>query len=51
VGAIADSFGLTSAFIVPLAAYAFIAWFALAARRALIDEISLEPAVSSSPIP
>jgi FHS family L-fucose permease-like MFS transporter len=51
VGAIADSFGLTAAFIVPLAAYAFIAWFAVAARRALIDETSLEPAASFSPIP
>ena len=51
VGAIADSFGLTAAFIVPLAAYAFIAWFAVAARRAVIDEASLEPAANFSPIP
>jgi FHS family L-fucose permease-like MFS transporter len=33
VGAIADGFGLALSFVVPLAAYAFIASFALAARR------------------
>jgi FHS family L-fucose permease-like MFS transporter len=32
VGAIADSFGLSAAFVVPLAAYCFIASFAVAAR-------------------
>ena len=32
VGTIADSFGLSASFAVPLAAYAFIAFFALAAR-------------------
>jgi FHS family L-fucose permease-like MFS transporter len=49
VGAIADRFGLGLSFSVPLAAYAFIALFALAARdRALVVP---EPAVSASPIP
>ena len=33
VGTIADSFGLGASFAVPLAAYAFIAFFAVAARR------------------
>jgi FHS family L-fucose permease-like MFS transporter len=33
VGAIADRFGLALSFVVPLIAYAFIASFALAARR------------------
>jgi FHS family L-fucose permease-like MFS transporter len=33
VGAIADRYGLALSFVVPLAAYAFIASFALAARR------------------
>ena len=32
VGALADTFGLTTSFIVPLAAYVFIACFALSAR-------------------
>jgi FHS family L-fucose permease-like MFS transporter len=32
VGAIADSFGLSAAFVIPLAGYCFIAAFALAAR-------------------
>jgi FHS family L-fucose permease-like MFS transporter len=34
VGAIADSFGLSASFAVPLSAYMFIAAFALAARKA-----------------
>jgi FHS family L-fucose permease-like MFS transporter len=46
VGAIADGFGLSAAFIVPFAAYCFIAAFAVAAR----GERSADPA-SASPIP
>ena len=51
VGTIADSFGLSMAFAVPLAAYAFIAFFAVAARetRSALD-LGAEPA-SASPIP
>jgi FHS family L-fucose permease-like MFS transporter len=48
VGAIADRFGLGVSFAVPLAAYVFIALFALAARD---RGAAPEPAVSSSPIP
>lgn len=33
VGSVADTFGLGTAFVVPLAAYAFIAYFAFAARE------------------
>jgi FHS family L-fucose permease-like MFS transporter len=48
VGAIADHFGLSAAFAVPLAGYAFIALFALAARKSRKIASSLtEP----SPIP
>jgi FHS family L-fucose permease-like MFS transporter len=48
VGAIADSFGLSAAFAVPLAGYVFIATFALAARKSREVASSLtEP----SPIP
>jgi FHS family L-fucose permease-like MFS transporter len=48
VGAVADGFGLGSAFAVPLAAYAFIALFAFAARDSREHASSLtEP----SPIP
>jgi len=43
VGAIADSFGLSAAFVVPLAAYCFIAAFAVAAR----GERSVDPATAS----
>ena len=50
VGAIADNFGLSAAFLVPLAAYAFISWFALAAR-ADVDETPFDPAATASPIP
>ena len=46
VGAIADSFGLSAAFVVPLAAYCFIAAFAVAAR----GERPVDPA-TASPIP
>lgn len=34
VGTIADSFGLSTSFVIPLAAYAFIAFFAICARGA-----------------
>jgi FHS family L-fucose permease-like MFS transporter len=51
VGMIADRFGLGTAFAVPLAAYAFIAWFAVAARdRAAADTVA-EPPTRASPIP
>ena len=51
VGTIADSFGLSMAFAVPLAAYAFIAVFAVAARDTRsVPELGTEPA-SASPIP
>jgi FHS family L-fucose permease-like MFS transporter len=43
VGAIADRFGLSWSFVVPLAAYAVIALFALAARK--------PPFVSPAPVP
>jgi FHS family L-fucose permease-like MFS transporter len=46
VGAIADSFGLSAAFVVPLAAYCFIAAFAAVAR----GERSID-AATASPIP
>jgi MFS transporter, FHS family, L-fucose permease len=49
VGTIADHFGLGLSFIVPLAAYAFIAAFAVAAR----DRVQAlpEPTPGASPIP
>ena len=46
VGTIADTLGLGTAFIIPLAAYAFIAFFAFAAR----NDNAIEPPVSASPI-
>ena len=49
VGAIADTFGLSASFIVPLAAYVFIASFAIAARGG--DQPAREPDVTASPIP
>lgn len=49
VGTIADRFGLGASFAVPLAAYAFIAFFALAARD--IPRSANEPMASASPIP
>jgi FHS family L-fucose permease-like MFS transporter len=49
VGAIADRFGLGVSFAIPLAAYAFIAAFALAAGGRLFA--SPEPSASASPIP
>lgn len=51
VGAIADSFGLAASFVVPLAAYAFIALFAFSARGAGKDKALPDPVVGSSPIP
>ncbi len=53
VGTIADRFGLSASFAVPLAAYVFIAFFALAARDRTATEglLSTEPPVSASPIP
>jgi len=52
VGTIADRFGLSASFAVPLAAYAFIAFFALAARdRHASEGLSAEPLLSASPIP
>jgi FHS family L-fucose permease-like MFS transporter len=49
VGALADTFGLSASFIVPLVAYSFIATFAIAARGG--DEPAREPDVTASPIP
>jgi FHS family L-fucose permease-like MFS transporter len=53
VGTIADRFGLSASFAVPLAAYVFIAFFALAARDRTASEglLSAEAPVSASPIP
>lgn len=51
VGTIADSFGLSQSFAVPLAAYAFIAFFALAARHRKPDtDPALAPSAGGSPI-
>ena len=49
VGGIADTFGLSASFIVPLAAYVFIASFAIAARGG--EGRQREPNVTASPIP
>lgn len=51
VGAIADRFGLSVSFVVPLVAYAFIALFAAAARGERRRPTAIEPPVSASPIP
>ena len=51
VGRIADSFGLNTAFIVPLAAFVFIAFFAATARTEIIEEGVVEPSQSVSPLP
>lgn len=52
VGTIADSFGLSASFAVPLVAYVFIAFFALAARDGSAGgEPAFEPPASASPIP
>lgn len=50
VGTIADSLGLRAAFIVPLAAYAFVAFFAVAAGMAGIEPAN-DPPTGASPIP
>jgi FHS family L-fucose permease-like MFS transporter len=50
VGAIADRFGLSAAFAVPLLGYAFIALFAVAAREGRAGSVVLLPA-QGSPIP
>ena len=49
VGTIADGFGLSAAFAVPFAAYAFVAAFAVAARAPLRDT-QPAPAPSLSPL-
>ena len=52
VGTIADRFGLAISFAVPLAAYAFIACFAIAARHGAVASKSIaEPSAGGSPIP
>jgi FHS family L-fucose permease-like MFS transporter len=51
VGTIADRFGLGVSFIVPLAAYAFIAAFALAARDRAAAPSTPAEAPAASPIP
>ena len=51
VGTIADRFGLGVSFIVPLAAYAFIAVFAATARGEGKDRPAIAPPASASPIP
>ena len=51
VGAIADSFGLGTSFVVPSMAYLFIAAFAIAARGASRTSLSPEPPATASPIP
>jgi FHS family L-fucose permease-like MFS transporter len=50
VGAIADIFGLSASFIVPLGAYAFIAIFAVATRDGR-NALSPQPEIGGSPIP
>lgn len=52
VGTIADRFGLGASFIIPLAAYVFIACFAVAApKRGAVSEAIGRPQTSISPIP
>ena len=52
VGAMADRFGLSLSFVVPLAAYAFIASFAIAARSsARTVPMAAERQATASPIP
>jgi FHS family L-fucose permease-like MFS transporter len=51
VGAMADSFGLSASFVVPLAAYLFIASFALIARGGESAGVAPEPEIGASPIP
>ena len=51
VGTIADNFGLGASFVVPLAAYAFIAVFAVMARGGQLIQATIEPPASASAIP
>jgi FHS family L-fucose permease-like MFS transporter len=52
VGAMADRFGLSTSFVVPLVAYGFIALFALAARESAAPAAqTADPATSVTPIP
>ena len=51
VGAMADTFGLSASFVVPMAAYAFIATFAFSARETGADRLPIDAATQSSPIP
>jgi len=52
VGTIADEFGLSTSFVIPLAAYGFIAFFAVSARDTnATNEPTTEPLASASPIP
>ena len=51
VGTIADRFSLGAAFGIPLAAYAFIAFFAAAARSGAAAVATVEAPSSGSPIP
>lgn len=51
VGMIADRFGLSTAFVIPLAGYAFIASFAIAARGNPFATSTADAAAGASPIP
>lgn len=51
VGAIADRLGLSASFIVPFAAYAFIAFFAAAARSDRASDSNAVAGAAASPIP
>jgi len=52
VGMIADRLGLSASFAVPLAAYVFIAFFALAARdKDVTGNPAIGPPTSASPLP
>ena len=54
VGAIADRFGLSASFLIPFAAYVFIAFFAGAARvrgNGAQSEPAIDPPANASPIP
>jgi len=51
VGRIADSFSLHASFVIPFAAYAFIAFFALVARDEDAGRSAIEPPATASPIP
>ncbi len=50
VGAIADRFGLSLSFAVPLIAYGFIAIFALAGRTSGRNALAAEPSATAAPI-